>query len=166
MVASIDRIKEQKRALIRRHTHADNVKAFAQVLTALAALALLWWIAVLSLGVSRWLTALAVLLISLFALRIFVLMHECSHGSLFRTQWLNRACGFILGSAAARWPGECNDVPLVPKLQHWGGKLVNSRVSLANFMLDRFLSLRRVNYHFQAHKTRRVVGSALRCRQQ
>jgi hypothetical protein len=62
MVASIDRIKEQKRAIIRRHTHADNVKALAQVLTALAALALLWWIAVLSVDVSRWLTALAVLL--------------------------------------------------------------------------------------------------------
>ena len=100
MVASIDRIKEQKRAIIRRHTHADNVKALAQVLTVLAALALLWWIAVLSLGVSRWLTALAVLLISLFALRIFVLRHECTHGSLFRTQWLNRACGFILGVIA------------------------------------------------------------------
>ena len=24
-------------------------------------------------------------------------MHECGHGSLFRTQWLNRACGFLLG---------------------------------------------------------------------
>jgi omega-6 fatty acid desaturase (delta-12 desaturase) len=24
-------------------------------------------------------------------------MHECGHGSLFRTQWLNRAFGFILG---------------------------------------------------------------------
>ena len=53
--------------------------------------------AVRSVDVSRWLTALAIFLISLFALRIFVLMHECGHGSLFRTQSLNRVFGFMLG---------------------------------------------------------------------
>ena len=37
------------------------------------------------------------LLISLFSLRVFTLMHECGHGSLFRTHWLNRAFGFLLG---------------------------------------------------------------------
>ena len=37
------------------------------------------------------------LLISLFTLRVFALMHECGHGSLFRTQPLNRAFGFLLG---------------------------------------------------------------------
>jgi acyl-lipid omega-6 desaturase (Delta-12 desaturase) len=38
-----------------------------------------------------------VLLMSLFLLRVFVLMHECGHGSLFRTGRLNRAFGFIFG---------------------------------------------------------------------
>jgi len=97
IASSIRRIKKQKRAIIRRHTQADNVKGSTQVLTTLASLALLWWAAVLSVGVYRWLTVPAVLLISLFSLRIFVLMHECGHGSLFRTQWLNRAFGFLLG---------------------------------------------------------------------
>jgi omega-6 fatty acid desaturase (delta-12 desaturase) len=96
-VSSIRRIKEQKRAIIRRHAQADNVKGLTQVLATLASLALLWWAAVLSVGVSRWLTVPTVLLISLFSLRIFVLMHECGHGSLFRTQGLNRAFGFLLG---------------------------------------------------------------------
>ncbi len=83
--------------MLRRHTQADNVKGLTQVLTTLAPLALLWWAAVLSVGVSRWLTAAAVLLISLFTMRVFVLMHECGHGSLFRTGWLNRTFGFLLG---------------------------------------------------------------------
>ena len=96
-MSSIRRIKEQKRAIIRRHAQADNVKGLTQVLTTLASLALLWWLAVLSVGVSRWLTVAAVLLISLFSLRVFVLMHECGHGSLFRTRRLNRAFGFLLG---------------------------------------------------------------------
>jgi acyl-lipid omega-6 desaturase (Delta-12 desaturase) len=96
-VSSIRSIKEQKRAIIRRYAQADNVKGLTQVLTALAALPLLWWAALLSVGVSRWLSVAAVLLISLFTLRVFTLMHECGHGSLFRTQSLNRAFGFILG---------------------------------------------------------------------
>lgn len=60
-------------------------------------LALLWWAAALSAGISHWLTAAALLLISLFSLRVFALMHECGHGSLFRSHWLNRAIGFLLG---------------------------------------------------------------------
>ena len=99
-MSSIRRLKEEKRAIILRYSQADNAKGMTQVLTTLAFLALLWWIAVRSVDVSRWLTALAVLLISLFALRVFVLMHECGHGSLFRTHWLNRACGFLLGVIA------------------------------------------------------------------
>ena len=90
-------LKEQKGALIRRHAQADNVKASMQVLTTLVFLSLLWWAALLSVHVSCWLTAAAVLPISLFTVRAFALMHECGHGSLFRTQRLNRAFGFLLG---------------------------------------------------------------------
>jgi acyl-lipid omega-6 desaturase (Delta-12 desaturase) len=97
MVSSIDRVKEQKRAIIRRYAQADNVKGMTQVLTTLASLAFLWWVAVSSVDVSNWLAGAAVLLISLFTVRVFALMHECGHGSLFRTQWVNRAFGFLLG---------------------------------------------------------------------
>jgi acyl-lipid omega-6 desaturase (Delta-12 desaturase) len=93
----IGSLKEQKRAIIRRFARADNVKACTQVLTTLASLVLLWWAAQLSVQVSYWLTAAAVSLISLFTVRAFALMHECGHGSLFRTQRLNRAFGFLLG---------------------------------------------------------------------
>ena len=97
LVSLIDRVKERKQDMIRRHARADDVKALTQVLTTLALLALLWWAALSSTHVSYWLTAAAVLLISLFTVRAFTLMHECGHGSLFRTPWLNRAFGFLLG---------------------------------------------------------------------
>jgi acyl-lipid omega-6 desaturase (Delta-12 desaturase) len=96
-VSSIRQIKEQKHDIISRHAQADDVKALTQVLTTLAPFALLWWVALMSVHISYWLTAAAVLMISLFTLRAFVLMHECGHGSLFRTQRLNRAFGFVLG---------------------------------------------------------------------
>jgi acyl-lipid omega-6 desaturase (Delta-12 desaturase) len=95
--SSIRRIKEQKHRIISRYAQADDVKALAQVATTLVPFALLWWAALMSVHVSYWLTAAAVLMISLFTLRAFVLMHECGHGSLFRSQRLNRAFGFILG---------------------------------------------------------------------
>jgi omega-6 fatty acid desaturase (delta-12 desaturase) len=86
--------------MIGRYAHGNNVRALAQVLTALGSLALLWWAAMLSTHVSVWLAAPIVLLISLFNVRVFVLMHECGHGSLFRSQSLNRVFGFLLGVIA------------------------------------------------------------------
>jgi omega-6 fatty acid desaturase (delta-12 desaturase) len=71
-----------------------------QVLTTLAALVVLWVLAVLSLDVSAWLTAVVIVAMCLFTLRVFALMHDCGHGSLFRTPRLNRGFGFLLGVLA------------------------------------------------------------------
>ncbi len=97
IVSSVCLVKEQKRKIIRGYTRADDVRGLMQVLGALTSLAVLWWAAAASVSVSRWLTVAVVFLISLFSLRVFTLMHECGHGSLFRTQRLNRAFGFLLG---------------------------------------------------------------------
>src|SRR5690348_15276070 len=97
MASSVCLIKEQKRAIIHRHAQADNIRGLIQVLSTLAFLAILWWAAVSSVAASRWLPVAAALLISLFSLRVFTLMHECGHGSLFRTHRLNSAFGFLLG---------------------------------------------------------------------
>jgi omega-6 fatty acid desaturase (delta-12 desaturase) len=69
----------------------------AQALTTLMSIALLWWTAIASATISLWLTAGAMALLTLFNLRVFALMHECGHGSLFRSPWLNRTTGFVLG---------------------------------------------------------------------
>ena len=96
-MSSISRIKEQKHVIITRHSQADDIRALTQVLTTLTAFALLWWAALWSVHVSYWLTGAGILGISLFTLRAFTLMHECGHSSLFHTQRLNRAFGFVLG---------------------------------------------------------------------
>lgn len=89
-------LKKYKRAITDRYARPDNVKGLAQMLTTLVPLAALWAGAVLSAG-SYWLSAIVVALMCLFLLRVFVLMHECGHGSLFRSARLNQACGFIFG---------------------------------------------------------------------
>jgi acyl-lipid omega-6 desaturase (Delta-12 desaturase) len=65
-----------------------------------AAVGLWWWLAVAGSRVSGWLTVAMVPVISLFTLRVFALMHECGHGSLFRSARLNRIFGFLLGVIA------------------------------------------------------------------
>ena len=83
--------------MIGRYAKSDDVKGLTQVLTTLVPFVLLWWIAVWCAAESPWLAAIPLLLIILFIVRTFGLMHECGHGSLFRSRWLNRAVGFLLG---------------------------------------------------------------------
>jgi acyl-lipid omega-6 desaturase (Delta-12 desaturase) len=96
-VPSINRFKLEKRAMILRHARSDNVKGITQVATTLALLALLWLIALRGDAVSRCITSAAILVLTFLCLRVFALMHECGHGSLFRNRRLNRIFGFALG---------------------------------------------------------------------
>ena len=97
IVVSHENLRREKCAMIGRYARSDDVKGLTQVFTTLVPFALLWWAAIWSAGVFPWLTVIPLLLISFFTVRVFGLMHECGHGSLFRSPWLNRAVGFILG---------------------------------------------------------------------
>jgi acyl-lipid omega-6 desaturase (Delta-12 desaturase) len=90
-------LKQRLPDLIRRHATPNDARALAESLATLIPMAVLWWAAILSLEISRWLTAAVVLLLTLFSIRGFVLMHECGHGSLFRSRRLNFSFGFIFG---------------------------------------------------------------------
>jgi omega-6 fatty acid desaturase (delta-12 desaturase) len=94
---AIAQLEQQEWASIGRQYVADDITGFTQVLTTLGPLAALWYAVAPSAGISPWLTAAVVVLMILFLLRAFVLMHECGHGSLFHTAWLNRAAGFVFG---------------------------------------------------------------------
>lgn len=96
----MDCVKQQKRAMIARYAESCDATGAAQVTTTLALLALLWVAAILGARVSLWLSALATLPIAALTLRTFALMHDCGHGSLFRSRGLNRTVGFCLGVVA------------------------------------------------------------------
>lgn len=96
-MSNLAAVKQTKHALIQRFAKSNNLRAFSQVLTTLLPLALLWLAVDWSGDVSYWLTALLVPLLSLMLLRVFVLMHECGHGSMFSDPRLNRGFGFVFG---------------------------------------------------------------------
>jgi acyl-lipid omega-6 desaturase (Delta-12 desaturase) len=96
-VVSNECLKSAKRAMIGRYAKSDDGRGLTQVVTTLVLLALLWWVAIRCARVSPWLAAVPVLLLVLVLVRVFGLMHECGHGSLFRSRRLNSATGFLLG---------------------------------------------------------------------
>jgi omega-6 fatty acid desaturase (delta-12 desaturase) len=96
-VPTVATLKQVKRALIDRYVRRDDRKGLGQVLLTLLPLALLWVAAAWAVSISWWLIPLIVAAMSLFVLRSFVLMHECGHRSLFRTESLNQAFGFLFG---------------------------------------------------------------------
>ena len=75
----------------------SNAKALFQIANTLIPYGLLWWLMLQASAVSLWLTPPFLILLSLFSLRSFSLMHDCGHGSLFETARLNRIFGFLLG---------------------------------------------------------------------
>ena len=53
----------------------------------------MWW----GLHVSYWLTLSMALPTAFFTVRLFILQHDCGHGSFFRSQALNQIVGSVLG---------------------------------------------------------------------
>jgi acyl-lipid omega-6 desaturase (Delta-12 desaturase) len=100
LASSIERVRENRRIIVYEHANSSNLKGLSQIITTFGALALLWWAAASSQHSFEWLLIPIIVLISLFTLRVFALMHECGHGSLFRTRRLNRIFGFLLGVTA------------------------------------------------------------------
>jgi acyl-lipid omega-6 desaturase (Delta-12 desaturase) len=90
-------LKQYKCEMVGRYATPNDATGAMQVVTTLLPLLILWWAVVRSTAVSGWLTAAFMVLISLFTLRAFGLMHDCGHGSLFRSCRLNKAIGFLLG---------------------------------------------------------------------
>lgn len=71
-----------------------------QLISTLGTYAALWYVAYLSLGISYWLTAAVALVAAGFLVRLFIIFHDCGHGSFFRRYRANRVVGFITGVLA------------------------------------------------------------------
>ncbi|WP_235641333.1 fatty acid desaturase [[Limnothrix rosea] IAM M-220] len=80
---------------------SNNFRATYQVLNTLIPYFLLWFLAVKASAISIFLLPPIIVLIVLFSLRIFSLMHDCGHYSLFTSKAANRIVGFIFGVLTA-----------------------------------------------------------------
>lgn len=90
------RIAAWKQSLARYERPAVS-KALWQLLNTIIPYALLWYLMYWSLEVSWWLTALLTLLAGAFLVRVFIISHDCGHGSFFRSRLANDLVGTLTG---------------------------------------------------------------------
>ncbi|MGA2604382.1 MAG: fatty acid desaturase [Verrucomicrobiia bacterium] len=68
-----------------------------QIVNSVVPYAVLWYLMYRSLSVSYWLTVPLAILASGFLVRIFIIFHDCGHGSFFKTRKANDVWGIITG---------------------------------------------------------------------
>lgn len=76
---------------------SNDLWASYQILNTVIPYIFLWFLAFKVASISYWLLPPIMILIVLFSLRCFSLMHDCGHYSLFTSKKVNRIFGFILG---------------------------------------------------------------------
>ncbi len=76
---------------------SNNLRATYQILNTVVPYILLWFLAVKAASISLWLLPPILVLMVLFLLRCFSLMHDCGHYALFSSRQVNRLMGFMLG---------------------------------------------------------------------
>ena len=68
-----------------------------QIVNTLIPYALLWYLMFLSLRISFWLALPLAALAGAFMVRVFIISHDCGHGSFFKSRTANDIWGFITG---------------------------------------------------------------------
>ena len=85
------------KAVIARHQQADRIAAIWQLVNSVGAYALTWVAIYHSLPISGWLVAPLMILAAGLLVRVFIIFHDCGHGSFFSSRLANDVWGFITG---------------------------------------------------------------------
>jgi omega-6 fatty acid desaturase (delta-12 desaturase) len=83
--------------IIAPYQRSDTRRAWIQILNSFLPYGALWVAMVWSLGVSYWITLALALVSAGFLTRIFIILHDCGHGSFFRSRRGNDVLGFLSG---------------------------------------------------------------------
>ena len=75
----------------------QRLKSVWQLINTIVPFIILWYLAYKSLSVSYWLTLVPALLAAGFMTRIFIIFHDCTHYSFFKSRRANRIVGTCMG---------------------------------------------------------------------
>lgn len=85
------------KAVVAEFQQPNAWRASWQLLNTIGGYAALWYLMYLSLAVSWWLTIPLAILAGGFLIRVFIIFHDCGHGSFFKSRLANDIWGFITG---------------------------------------------------------------------
>ena len=83
--------------IVARYQKPSVGRAVWQIVNTLVPYAGLWYLMYLSLSVSYWLVVPLALLAAAFQVRVFIIFHDCGHGSFFKSRIANHILGVITG---------------------------------------------------------------------
>ena len=83
--------------IVKQYQQPSRPRAVWQIVNTLGPLALLWYLMYLSLSVSWWLVIPLAVIAGVFLVRVFIIFHDCGHGSFFKSRRANEVVGFITG---------------------------------------------------------------------
>ena len=96
----IDCLDEARRAwkqAVGAYQDSDLRRSLWQLANSVVPYLLLWYVSYRLLAVSYWLALAPMVLAAGFLVRVFIIFHDCGHGSFFRSQKANDVVGFITG---------------------------------------------------------------------
>jgi omega-6 fatty acid desaturase (delta-12 desaturase) len=88
---------EDWKEIVLRFQKPSVPRATWQIVNTLGPYALLWYLMYRSMAVSFWLTLPLAILTGAFLVRVFIIFHDCGHGSFFKSRRANDIVGFICG---------------------------------------------------------------------
>lgn len=94
--ATSPKISEWKE-IVSRFQEPSTGRATWQIVNTLVPYALLWYAMYRAVAVSWWLALPLALVAGLLLVRVFIIFHDCGHGSFFRSRRVNDIVGFISG---------------------------------------------------------------------
>lgn len=106
--ATPDRERVRKwSGILRPYWGADTRRSVTQLLTSAVPFVLLWYAMLRSLEVGSWLTLILAVPTTGFLMRLFMIQHDCGHGSFFHSRrardWTGRIIGVLLLTPYDYW---------------------------------------------------------------
>jgi omega-6 fatty acid desaturase (delta-12 desaturase) len=83
--------------IVAQYQQPSTLRAVWQIVNTLVPYAVLWYLMYLSVTLSWWLLVPLAILAGAFLVRVFIIFHDCGHGSYFRSRRANDILGFITG---------------------------------------------------------------------
>src|SRR3972149_381628 len=95
--AVLDEVKQSWKQIVAAYQSPDVKRSVWQLVNSVGPYLALWYIAYRLLAVSYWLALPVIILAAGFMVRVFIIFHDCGHGSFFKSRVTNDLVGFITG---------------------------------------------------------------------
>jgi len=83
--------------VVARYQQPATRRAIWQILNTLLPYAALWYLMYRSISFSLWLTVMLAFLTGGFLVRLFIIFHDCTHHSFFKSRRANQWVGCLMG---------------------------------------------------------------------